>query len=83
MGWYKTFEECGHINYEIKERKDENFNLIDNTIKQSNNIYSWHKNDIREDWKFRKDSFHNVKTTNISEIEKNMVVLDSGATNGV
>ena len=58
-------------------------NIIDNTIKQSNNIYSWRKNDIREDWKFRKALFYNMKTTNISEIEKNMVVLDSGATNGV
>ena len=33
MTWYKTFEECGHIDYEIKERKDQNFNLIDKTIK--------------------------------------------------
>ena len=33
MTWYKFFQECGHINYEIKGKKDQNFNLIDNTIK--------------------------------------------------
>ena len=49
MIWYKIFEECGHIDYEIKERKEQNFNLIDKTNKQSNNIYSWCKKDMRED----------------------------------
>ena len=48
MTWYKMFEECGHISYEIKERGEQNFNIIDKTNSQSNNIYSWRKNDIRE-----------------------------------
>ena len=82
MNWYTIFEESGYINYNIN-RSEQNNLVIDNSNNNSNNLYSWRKNDIREDWKFRKELFKNVKTTSVDEIKRNMMVLDSGAINGV
>ena len=80
---YKGFEEDGYINYEINE-EEQNNNRVDKYINsESNNFYLWRKNDMREDWKFRKELFKNVKTVSISEKTTDKLVLDSGATNSV
>ena len=81
IAWYNIFEEAGYINY---ERNDEqNNNRVENKNSQSNNLYFSRKNDLRENWKFRKEMFYNIKTTSINKINKDMIVLGSRATNRV
>ena len=79
--WYDVFEEIGYINYEAW--REQNNNSVDNSDINSNNLYLWCKNDLREKMEVQKRFFCNIKTIKVKEINKEMLVLDSGATNGV
>lgn len=83
MDWYKILESETILTMKLIRNSKKNINVENNENSMSNNFYYWYKNDIRKDYNFRKELFKNIKTRSIEEVEKNMLVLDSGATNSV
>ena len=89
---YKMFEEEGYINYNLdtKESNTEasegnEHNLVISSKINKRNIYPYctRIDDICDDIAFRNNLFKDQRPMDINEVTKQMIVLDSGATNGM
>ena len=61
MNIYKMFEIDGYINYEVNKKEQNSSKVDNNVLNEPNNFYLWRKNDLREDWKFRRELFKTSK----------------------
>ena len=89
---YKMFKEGGYINYDVYTKESDteasegteyNLVLASKINKSKVNFYVVRPNDVCDNDDCIKRLFENQKPIDVNEVTKQMIVLDSGATNGV